>query len=147
MAFIQHRINVSVTSLTFWRCIDVNMTLYKRHVPTGKEVTTREYTVQMGKEGWDFFCQGSHVTGRTAYILIRRCILVQFASAPKTGLSLGDSTLSMLGKTKISRPHFKMFFLFSPENRFDISYNFSWNAKAYFSGENKKNIIYLSLAE
>ena len=33
MTFIQRRLNVGATS---WRCIDVEPTLYKRHVPAGK---------------------------------------------------------------------------------------------------------------
>ena len=33
MTLIQRRLNVDATS---WRCIDVEPTLYKRHVPTGK---------------------------------------------------------------------------------------------------------------
>ena len=33
MTFIQSRINVEATS---GRCVDVNATLYKRHVPVGK---------------------------------------------------------------------------------------------------------------
>ena len=32
MMFIQRRLNVDATS---WRCIDVEATLYKRHVPAG----------------------------------------------------------------------------------------------------------------
>ena len=32
MTFIQHRLNVDATS---WRCIDVEATLYRRHVPVG----------------------------------------------------------------------------------------------------------------
>ena len=34
MALIQRRLNVNATS---WRCIDVETTLYSRHVPAGKE--------------------------------------------------------------------------------------------------------------
>ena len=33
MMLIQRRLNVDATS---WRCIDVEPTLYKRHVPAGK---------------------------------------------------------------------------------------------------------------
>ena len=32
MRFIQRRINVDAT---LWRCIDVDATLYKRHMPAG----------------------------------------------------------------------------------------------------------------
>ena len=32
MTFMQRRLNVDATS---WRCIDVEATLYKRHVPAG----------------------------------------------------------------------------------------------------------------
>ena len=32
MAFIQRRLNIDATS---WRCIDVEATFYKRHVPAG----------------------------------------------------------------------------------------------------------------
>ena len=35
MALIQHRLNVAATS---WRCIDVEPTLYKRHVPARKGI-------------------------------------------------------------------------------------------------------------
>ena len=43
-AFIQLRINVDAMSQ---RCIDVNATLYKRHVPAGKKackIRSQEYT-------------------------------------------------------------------------------------------------------
>ena len=35
MTFIQRRLNVDATS---WRCIDVEQTLYKRHVPAGQKL-------------------------------------------------------------------------------------------------------------
>ena len=66
-----------------------------------------------------------------------------------TGLWL---MLSILGKIS-SRWHLKIFFLFFPENMFDISCKLSpketicMKCKILFSGKNKKNIIYLSSAE
>ena len=37
MTLIQRRLNVDATS---WRYIDVEPTLYKRHVPAGKDLTS-----------------------------------------------------------------------------------------------------------
>ena len=38
MPFIQRRLKVDAT---LWRCIDVEATLYKRHVPTGMAVSAK----------------------------------------------------------------------------------------------------------
>ena len=73
MALIQRRLNVDATS---WRCIDVEPTLYKRHVPAGKFLSAENGDSDQPAQIWYLFHVAAHMDSVAAIFvttLQRRC--------------------------------------------------------------------------